>query len=840
METKSSLQNKSAKKDFLRCLKQSIPIGVVIAIINLVKFASPILLFLSSQQYIDAAHTGEKYISFFGGIHSLGFEPDETSSLTAIFVFAGMLWAIELFTFILKKKQVNVYLSFGITRTRLLLNRVFAAALTMFLSVLIPLLVTVYLNVAAFGANKHIFAVFAYELVAMFSSMFVGFALATFCVVYSGNKIESIFFTFALAFIPEITDSIIDTAKSRWLFGYTANPIENAFSHAKTYIFSPWVFLTNLSNPKNITDEEMRTLVASPVDLLGALVKGDSIPYANRVTFGVILPIIIWLSISILLICGANFLLNKRKAENSNSFGKFKFALAVIGVGITLAIIDIVTDSVWFRMAFYKMGIPINDYTPKTVAMKIAVISVAAFLIFAITELIFNRSFKLMLKTLPIGAVLAVCFIFGGIFFSTAEFGTYNKTLDKSKVQSVYMSCEDPAGIVDSALYAKHIFQSTDIKDIETALSLYEEVKEIPKSDEKTVIPTVDFSFRLNDGTYYTRRFAIYDSDTADKYIHAVYNSNYYSQMLKYLFIDDPLPIETQSSFYDEYDLEDEDSYDYVHGNFAPGVYRTYEWKYLNGYGLYDGFNAADDEDIGPATVIQDSDALMKAVYSDLVKLDFDAFYKNPSRPIATLCAGVSEADKTFDEINLGNGYAAYDYDNLPTKTTGEASNNIIYIYPEMTETINYLKAEGYEVSAFTPTVKEVYVTNSKTSVAEAQNVILRKLAEDDSKILKNLEKHNDLAFYGGFVSGFNSKYFGNKYTGQSGTISYFDALNSLYNDVGLGLIKVDDSKMQSVAEASVPFYYYKNDNGRYAYIVFSDDTIIEAYIPEASLSVLN
>lgn len=93
-------------------------------------------------------------------------------------VLCGILMAFSLFQFLMKKKSVNVYLSFGMTRSKLYFNRLFAAVLSLFICTFIPTFITFILNLIYFGASSHLTSLFCYMFLMEFVSGLAGFALA--------------------------------------------------------------------------------------------------------------------------------------------------------------------------------------------------------------------------------------------------------------------------------------------------------------------------------------------------------------------------------------------------------------------------------------------------------------------------------------------------------------------------------------------------------------------------------------------------------------------------------------------------------------------------------------
>ena len=64
--------------------------------------------------------------------------------------------------FLVSKKQVNVFLSLGVTRNTMFINRTLSAIITLFASSFIPVFIVYLINIAKFGASAYLTSVFLY------------------------------------------------------------------------------------------------------------------------------------------------------------------------------------------------------------------------------------------------------------------------------------------------------------------------------------------------------------------------------------------------------------------------------------------------------------------------------------------------------------------------------------------------------------------------------------------------------------------------------------------------------------------------------------------------------
>ena len=96
----------------------------------------------------------QRYISFFFS--------DEYMLMPCLVLVAlcGLAMAICTFNFITSKKQVNVYYSLGITRTKLFLGKYLSGASLLVASTFLPLFILLIMNLATLGFSGIVFKTF--------------------------------------------------------------------------------------------------------------------------------------------------------------------------------------------------------------------------------------------------------------------------------------------------------------------------------------------------------------------------------------------------------------------------------------------------------------------------------------------------------------------------------------------------------------------------------------------------------------------------------------------------------------------------------------------------------
>lgn len=117
------------KRSFMSILPYS-----VIAFLALIMFhVQPVLSYVFSESF--KTEKMQKNVLFY----FLNSNNTFSSFIQIGMVLCGMLMAFTMYQFLLKKKSVNVYLSFGMTRSKLYINRLFAAVLSLFVATFIQI-----------------------------------------------------------------------------------------------------------------------------------------------------------------------------------------------------------------------------------------------------------------------------------------------------------------------------------------------------------------------------------------------------------------------------------------------------------------------------------------------------------------------------------------------------------------------------------------------------------------------------------------------------------------------------------------------------------------------------
>lgn len=840
--------DKADKKDFIRSFLKAIPYSVIALLVLSSYFVMPVVQYVTSKEFKQMSGP-KNIISFFGTDAVISAE-----YLHMGMVCCGILTAIVLFRFMFTKKSVNVYFSMGITRTRLYLNRILAGALSLCIGVLIPTAVSLLVNLASFGSSHHLYNVFFYEFLALFASGLAGFAIAAFATTVSGSIIEAVVTSGTISFIPIILNADFESLKYSLLRGfyYSAGEASNIGS-----MLSPFTFVYDMNYSRASKDDVM----ANPIDRFAEMLEGKTIPQTMSVDFDVMAPIIFWLIASIVLFALGLVLMNKRKAEHANTFGKFYVSSAINGTAVYSVVLYACIDIIFIAYSYKQNGL---NVLYGNLPLCIFVLCIIQLIAFMLGMLIIRRKVKATVRQIPVFAFLFAITIFSVVFVSSEYFGTYNKLPSTSEIASVSFDLHDSRGLFQnySYDYYENSYSSSDSEDIKLATDLFEQARKDKNPNGNGMVATLRFSITLKDKSVISRSFEIYSYDLLDNYDRKTYDSNYYRSYLKALLIEDPVIHNEESTSTDDYFIHDEYG-PQVSDRFENGKYKTSSWSYVGASSMFNGFDRQNYSIT--ADSIEDSEGLCKALYNDLIKLPYDKVYHNTSRPLGVLTFFSSDAYYTdeylvndWERLTKETEYYTMYGDNLNKElrqkyTAGYASSGI-YIYPEMTETIKFLKDNGYNPIEFNGKVKEVYFADSKLSLSGAINISANKLFEKDKEFYKEYRYYfNDIDSenYESFcinqslnsLGGPYFPYINHAIMAEDNTYkeTVFNLFTKSFDDAGVKLNKVtDQKKAEQIVSKAVPFIDgIKSDDGRFIYIVYDNGVISEEYVPSVNVSVL-
>lgn len=800
------------KRSFLSILPYSI-----VAFFALVMFhVGPVLSYVFSESF--KTEKMQKSVLF----NFLGSDSTFSSFIQIGMVICGMLMAFTMFQFLLKKKSVNVYLSFGMTRSKLYINRLFAAVLSLFVATFIPTFLTFIINLVNFGASSALTSLFCYMFLMEFVSGLAGFALASAVMTFSGCTIEAVITTIGLSALPTFISGTIDNL-STMVRGYVYNAGADIARATGGNLFNIWTFAVDAEklNGKSTEFTYEKTFV-----LLGKLTKKSEFKAFQCVDMEVLAPILMWLAISIILIAVGTVFMNKRKSENSNSFGKFYLASASNGLLVYTIVLNALASVLKYAYA--------DDYRSplhQNLSLILLIVFGATILAFFLVELILRRNFKATLKTLPVYALAFAVTIFAFVYYGTSCFGAYNKLPDISQIKSVSMDIKDNRGTKLQNTAIQSTFRSENAEDIKTAYAMFDMVKSDKHYKGAELEGKIGFKIVLKDGTEINRIYAVYTSDIYNKYRRTVYDTQFFKDFLKQVLVEGKVTSEDDDSFY----ISNENGYQTMVSNGLPNM-KNVEWYYVGPSYLVDNYytNSA----TANLDLIEDVDGLKEAIYKDYIAMSYDDAYTNTRIPVGAISSNIEQAKNVNTKLTNKYGYYYEEgtyYSDLEATQQKEdkcvkgSAIYSFYIYPNMTNTIKFLNDNGLTPLAYTGNIKEVYYADTNYSV----NKVLSHYA-DGSKLDNRYEAFD-------FAQALNVGNYGAVKDGSPDTISFMDFVKNAYINAGLTLKTVSGDKAKEIVSKAVP--YYEPDHGteikgRYIMIVYDDNTITSLYVPEGNIAV--
>ncbi len=811
MTSQKSLNNVNVN-DFKRSLKGSILFPAIALFVLFVFVTIPVIQYVTSETYLTSREHNE-YTMFLSDGSTFYYMFD---LLPVGMLICGMLTALKSFGFLLSKKEVNVFLSLGIKRTTMFVNRLASAMITLFVAVFVPMLIIFIINIACFGFSAHLLELFLYITSLLFVSGITGFAFASVMLMVSGNIAEFAVSTVSLTLIPYFVVHCGMSIMFSYLKGYTRTIDMEQW----TNIFNPWTMGINLNNEyidtyyNGMYDYSERIGCMELFKLMERNTTPEKfkVPEEYQVDLGFTLPVIFWTVISVAILVAAAVLLNRRKAEHSNSLGKFSTSRAVIctfGVaGITYILTNILGGEMHLAFVF----------------LITALVSAIAYFV---AQLILTRKIKTAVKSLGfcgvLMGVLAVCCLVIG----TGIFGTFNKLPDKADVKSVSIDANVLPGYIHY-IYpwqpGEDFVESSTDESKEAILSVFELLKNEKTKYGENPIDSVRIAIRDKDGKVKYRSFNIYSVETYEKYVETVYSSDFLDAILENYLLED-MPLNPQ--------------YD------STGYLKGFRWAFTDSDLLIKS-----DEEIN---YIADVDGLCEALYKDLSMMTYEQLFKNNSRPVGVLFkssmylddySGITPAMANHEYVPIDSDIR-YAEDKVMLSDDGDnyrLLNDIIPVYAQMTNTLEFLKANGYDIQDEELKIKEVLYTDSPLSFtgAKLQFVEANQKSYHGPGSYENLlysSYYYDLMFNHTWV-----RFYGNDMMEYIITepITEYDLLKKMYKEVGHPLISVTDTeKTREIVDFTVSQFFTLGDEGRYVYVIYEDGVMVCYYLPEANISVL-
>ncbi len=817
MTSQKSLKNNVNFNDFKRALCSNLIFAVAAFVVT---------FFMSTMGLLQLQNNIKNGTIIQIGVLQMFFQNPYANSVDILFivmVFCGMLMALKSYHFLISKKETNVYLSMGITRTTLFVNRTLSAIILLFTSVFVPLFISYLVNLSLYGNSTLLHTTFLYLVGGLFVSGFAGYAIVLFAMTISGGLIDTGLVTIFIFATPYLIVTSYENLNNNWLKGLD---------------FSSWYhidideeFLTPLTF---VTRFSRSTKYYSKQEFFGEVSKSETCELyqdgIKAIPFDYVLPVLLWFAIAVVLCVLALVLLKARKAEHAHSVGNF-----ALSRGITCAFVFLlITLPIIYLFA---PGNVVSDKFEKfqTLPMVALIIALLTLVAHFIIQFVMTRKIKTSLKSLTVWAGLAAVMVFAFAFVGTEHFGNYNKLPAKEDVKSVSIDYNEYGPYIRNDVHADGVhMESSNPEDIEMVLELFEKAK---NNTGDRVFTSIAFSIIDKDGNEMIRRFRISSREIYNEYIETVTNSNFFDALLEQRLLGfNDKGISANGQYYVYSSKVDEEDITVAVPDFISKL--TYPlYSYVDNQGVVNNVKIYDESDVGLID-LENNRELATALYNDLSKLTYKEIFKNPEKPVGVF-AYVERitACKTDQIIKMQDDYfledMTYEYGGV------QYANTEFCIYKNMTETLKYLDDNNITFEGvYEGEVKEILYTDSPLYLDSAIALCLRDKDDYYTSFIYD-DYINEGVEFGEFATLSVGTFENIQYKIDKDTTCY-DILKLAYSDIDHTLLTAKAEKFDSILANTVTYFNTYGDNGRFVYIIYEDGTMVCQYLPEANVGVLN
>lgn len=344
----------------------------------------------------------------------------------ALLVVISILLGVLLFRFVTNKKTVNVYYSLGIKRADLYTARLLAGVFMMLAATLIPLAVSLGINLHFFGSSAMLWRTFLFYAVHNVICVFAGLTISAAVSSCVGTVVESIGFSAVLAAFPSVVTMCVNYSVPAILNGapgityYDIYPSSSSYGDMHLDMTGSTMFGRIISHINLLMLNRSSFINSSSVE---AMTKEAAKKWAAPS----LTPYILWAVLIAAFFVFGLFMFKRRKAEICGFPGRsavLNFVLCMIASFGAASLI----------IYFIAYTSQISRW------IMIALVIVAAFLVFVILDVILHLSFKVLKKDWKIGLVhvgLMAAFL---LSLYTGFFGYSSRVPDVQSIESASIS----------------------------------------------------------------------------------------------------------------------------------------------------------------------------------------------------------------------------------------------------------------------------------------------------------------------------------------------------------------------------------------------------------------
>lgn len=344
----------------------------------------------------------------------------------ALLVVISILLGVLLFRFVTNKKTVNVYYSLGIKRADLYTARLVAGIIMMLAATLIPLAVSLGINLHFFGSSAMLWRTFLFYAVHNVICVLAGLTISAAVSSCVGTVVESLGFSAVLAAFPSVVTmcvnysvpAILNGAPSKTYYGIY--PVASSFGENYLDMTNSTLFGRAIAHINLLMLNRSSFINSSSVE---AMTKEAAKKWAAPS----LTPYILWAVLIAAFFVFGLFMFKRRKAEICGFPGRsavLNFVLCMIASFGAASLI----------IYFIAYTSQISRW------IMIALVIVASFLVFVILDVILHLSFKVLKKDWKKGLVhvgLMAAFL---LSLYTGFFGYSSRVPDVQSIESASIS----------------------------------------------------------------------------------------------------------------------------------------------------------------------------------------------------------------------------------------------------------------------------------------------------------------------------------------------------------------------------------------------------------------
>ena len=364
----------------------------------------------------------------------------------ALLVVISLLLGVLLFRFVTNKKTVNVYYSLGIKSADLYTARLLAGVFMMLAAVLIPLAVSLGLNLHYFGSSVMLWRTFLFYAVHSTICVLAGLTISAAVSSCVGTTVEAIGFSAVLAAFPSVVTMCVNYSVPAILNGAPDITYYDIYPSSSSYG----------DMHLNMTDSTVFGRIISHINLLmlnrSSFINSSSVEAmtkeaAKKWAAPSLTPYILWAVLIATFFVFGLFMFKRRKAEICGFPGRSAVLNFVLCMITSFGAASLIIYFIAYTSQISRW-------------IMVALVIVAAFLVFVILDVILHLSFKALKKDWKIGLVhvgLMAAFL---LSLYTGFFGYSSRVPDIQDIESVSISA--PNALMGSYQLGRELSGSYD------------------------------------------------------------------------------------------------------------------------------------------------------------------------------------------------------------------------------------------------------------------------------------------------------------------------------------------------------------------------------------------